>query len=55
MDRLLKMECHSFGVAVLDQIVDWIAYNLEPSQVFPDEILVEWAEDSGFSKVEQSD
>lgn len=36
----------------LDEAIDWIQNNLEPEDVFSDEKLKEWAENSGFVKDE---
>jgi light-regulated signal transduction histidine kinase (bacteriophytochrome) len=32
-------------------VIDWIAENMEPDEVFSDDELAEWAEDNGYEKV----
>ena len=46
----LKYEKQKFGNEVFDWIVDWIASNLAPEDVFQEEILDEWAEANNYEK-----
>mgnify|MGYP001244668526 CR=1 FL=1 len=37
---------------LLDNAIDWIQCNMPVEDVFPEEVLVEWAEEHGYVKVE---
>ena len=41
-----------FGEDPLGNIVNWISENLEPDQVYDEEILIYWAEKKGYKKEE---
>lgn len=41
-----------FGIDFLETITDWIAQHMEPSQVFDDKKLREWALENGFQEEE---
>ena len=50
--RFLHNVAHAvFPTSFLDDVVDWIAENLEPSNVFTEEQLAEWAKDNGYEEV----
>ena len=37
---------------LLDNAIDWIQCNMAVEDVFPEEVLAEWAEEHGYVKVE---
>ena len=39
-----------FGYTFFDRIVDWVADNLDPNDVFDEEYLIDWAETNGYIK-----
>ena len=41
-----------FGADILDKVVEWIRDNLRPEDIFEDDELAEWANDSGYVKPE---
>ena len=41
---------NAFGRAMLEAIVDWIAENMDPADVFTDKKLADWAESNGYEK-----
>lgn len=46
------IEDDKFGCEFLDKIVEWIASNVNPEDVFDSNELEEWALDNGFEKQE---
>lgn len=45
-----RFAIENFG-ELLPQIVEWIAENLVPEDVFTDSQLEEWAEENGFTRI----
>ncbi len=39
--------------ATLDEAIDWIANELSPDDVFPDDKLEKWAESNGYTKEQE--
>lgn len=37
---------------LLDNAIDWIQCNMPVEDVFPEEVLAEWAEENGYVKAE---
>ena len=48
----LEVEEVNFGVAFLSKLIDWMAANLYPGDIFSATELEEWALDNGFEKRE---
>ena len=39
-----------FGTTFLDDVIDWVAMNLDPNDVYDEEYLIDWAETNGYIK-----
>ncbi len=44
---------HAFGREMLEQVLEWIGQNMEPGEVFDENILRQWAEDNGWLKASE--
>jgi hypothetical protein len=45
-----KLEDDRFGGEFLEEIIEWVASNLNPEDVFDHDALEEWALDNGFEE-----
>ena len=45
-------EDKEFGQEFLSQILDYIADNFEPEEVFDEDALQQWAKDNGYASVD---
>jgi len=41
-----------FEMELLDRVIDWIAENKDPEDVFPEKRLQQWASENGFTSEE---
>ena len=39
-----------FGQTFFDKVVEWVADNLDPNDVYDEEYLIDWAETNGYIK-----
>lgn len=52
MRNTTDFEDKKFGNEFLGQILDYIAANFEPEDVFDEDVLAQWAKDNGYASVD---
>lgn len=52
MRNTTGFEDNKFGQEFLGQILDYIANNFEPEEVFDVDVLEQWAKDNGYESVD---
>lgn len=48
-----QQQDQAFGREFTDTVVQWVADNLNPEEVFTEKVLEQWAKNNGFVKVDE--